>query len=71
MICAASMSLSNVIKDMSSLCLLTIYIPIGPANINENVIIKEYLHVEHSHLFLDAQLQPRPIQTGEHAACEL
>ena len=86
MILAAYMSLSNFFEDMSSPCLLTIYGIIGIfgwfrcvtnlvtwiySNINGNQIIKECLHVNHSKLFMDAQLQLQPIQPGKQAVCEL
>ena len=75
MIWVAYMSLSSVFEGMSLSCLLTIYGLIGLVLcctcIDDNQIIKEFLHVEHSNLFLDAQLQLQPIQPGKHAVCEL
>ena len=86
MIWAAYMYLSNVFEDISSSGLLTIYCLIGIfgyfhcvtnlgtwiyGNINENQTINEFLHVERSHLFLDAQVDPKLIQSGEHAVCKL
>ena len=71
------MYLSNFFEDMYFPCLLTIYGLIGLVlyywiygNNNNNQMIKDFLHVENSHLFLDAQLQLQPIQLGEHAVCE-
>ena len=44
---------------------------ISSSNFFEDMSYPCLLTIERSHLFLDAQLQLRPIQQGEHAVCEL
>ena len=35
------------------------------SNVNDNQMIKEFLHVKRSHIFLDTQLQLQTISTGQ------
>ena len=69
------------LRQMSSPFIITIYGLIGLVlcctsdpifSYNSyNQMIKEFLHIERYHIFLDEQLQLQPIQPGKHALCEL
>ena len=72
MIWSAYVSSSNVFEDMPLPCILTIYSLIGLLLwYTSDQTIKEVLHVERSNLFMDAQIQLQPIQTGKYAVCKM
>ena len=77
MIWVAYMSSSNVFEDMSLPCLLNIYALIGLVlyctYINDKHMIKGFLHLEHSHLFLTRSFNFNSFDRANtlFASCEL